>query len=505
MLRAGGEPVRRAYLKVDGMTLHYRTGGRGSPVVMLHPSPLSSAAVLPLAQELEPHFAVYAFDTPGYGLSDPLPQPPDTLQDYLSTFSAALDALGLDRICLYGAATGAQFAIEFANRYPERVAMMVIDSAGHIPADECEAIVRDYFPDLTPHHDGRHVMTLWQMVRDLFVFFPWCDRRAERRIDRDLPPAAVMQGMLLDYLRAGAGYHLAYRPAFYNERAERAQQVKVPSALVRWDSSIVLRITDALIDAGLPANYSVLRLGPTPAERFGGIREHLLQHFRAAAAPPPPTSPPNAGRLERGFVDVPGGQLHLRRSTDGGGRPRVWLHDAGASSALLDPSVRAEAGQRPVIALDLPGHGETEIRAGDPGGQIDAMADTVLAALDSLGLDSVDIGGRGAGAVIALAASKRRPRALHLDVQTVPDAAALASDALPNLTSMQDGTHLAAAWQFVRDASLWRPEARGQRSGTLAGEPQLGIEVLQPRFVELMKAGDGYRTLLRAAAAYPRG
>lgn len=496
--------MRRAFLTVNDRTLHYRIGGRGSPVVMLHPSPLSSAALLPLAQQLEEQFTVYAFDTPGYGLSDPLPIRPTTLDDYLPIFAAALDALGLSRICLYGAATGAQFTIEFANRYPDRVAMMVIDSAGHIPADECDAIVRDYFPDLTPHQDGRHVMTLWQMVRDLFVFFPWCDRRAERRVDRDLPPAAVMQSMLLDYLRAGADYHLAYRPAFYNERAERAQQVKVPSALVRWDSSIVLRITDALIEAGLPANYTVLRLGPTPADRFGGIREHLRAHFRAAAAPPPPASPQPRGRWHGRFIDVPGGQLHARRLDGGAGLPRVWLHDAGESSAAFAKGIAADPGQHPTIAIDLPGHGETEIPLPSGAGAIDALADIVLAAVDALGLDAAQIGGVGAGAIVAQAAAKRRPRSLQLDVADMPDAAQLASESLPNLTPMPDGTHLAAAWQLVRDASLWRREARGLRSGALAGEPGLDASVLQQRFVELMKAGDGYRTWLRAAAAQQR-
>lgn len=496
--------MRRAFLTVNDRTLHYRTGGHGSPVVMLHPSPLSSAAVLPLAQQLEEYFTVYAFDTPGYGLSDPLPQRPATLEDYLPTFAAALDALGLPRVCLYGAATGAQFAIEFANRYPQRVALMVIDSAGHIPADECEAIVRDYFPDLTPHHDGRHVMTLWQMVRDLFVFFPWCDRRAERRIDRDLPPAAVMQGMLLDYLRAGADYHLAYRPAFYNERAERAQQVTVPSALVRWDSSIVLRITDALIDAGLPANYTVLRLGPTPADRFGGIREHLLKHYREPAAAQPPACPQPSGRWHGRFIDVPGGQLHARAIASGAGLARIWLHDAGESSAVFAADLGTSAGHSPIVALDLPGHGETEIPLPVGDCCVDALAEIVLAAVDALGLDQAQIGGTGAGAIVAYAAAKRRPQLLRRDVTAMPDAAQLASESLPNLAPMPDGTHLAAAWQLVRDAGLWRREARGLRRGALAGEPRLEVHDLQRRFVELMKAGDGYRTLLRAAALYPR-
>jgi pimeloyl-ACP methyl ester carboxylesterase len=221
--------LQRAFLTIGDRQLHYRAAGVGTPVVMLHPSPLSSAAVMPMGRALARHFRVYAFDTPGYGQSEPPASRPASLDDYLPDFAAALDALGLARICLYGAATGAQFAIEFARRYPERVALVVLDSAGHIAADECERVVRDYFPDVTPRGDGSHLATLWQMVRDLGVFFPWCDRRAARRIARDLAPPEALQSMLLDYLRAGERYDWAYRPAFYNERAERAHGVTLPS------------------------------------------------------------------------------------------------------------------------------------------------------------------------------------------------------------------------------------------------------------------------------------
>ena len=290
-------PLQRAFLTIGDRQLHYRAGGDGAPVVMLHPSPLSSAAVMPIGRALARHFRVYAFDTPGYGQSEPPAARPASLDDYLPAFAAALDALGLDRVCLYGAATGAQFAIEFARHYPARVALVVLDSAGHIGAEECEQVVRDYFPDVAPRGDGAHLATLWQMVRDLGVFFPWCDRRAARRIARDLASPEAMQSMLVDYLRAGEGYDWAYRPAFYNERAERAQGVTVPAVLMRWQGSVVLRITDELIAAGLPPNYHVLQLGPTLPERIDGLVNHLVATYRAPPAPTVPASRPPPGTL----------------------------------------------------------------------------------------------------------------------------------------------------------------------------------------------------------------
>jgi tRNA (guanine-N1)-methyltransferase len=53
-----------------------RIVGSGPPVLLLHPSPQSGAFSLPMARRLAPDFTAIALDTPGYGLSDPLPGAP---------------------------------------------------------------------------------------------------------------------------------------------------------------------------------------------------------------------------------------------------------------------------------------------------------------------------------------------------------------------------------------------------------------------------------------------
>lgn len=121
--------MRRHFLTLGDRQLHLRWAGEGPPVVLLHPSPLSSTAVLPVATALARHCRVYALDTPGYGLSDAPARQPASLDDYLPDLSAALDALGLDRVCLYGCATGAQIAIEYARRRPDRVELLVLDTS----------------------------------------------------------------------------------------------------------------------------------------------------------------------------------------------------------------------------------------------------------------------------------------------------------------------------------------------------------------------------------------
>lgn len=506
--------MHNQFIDVDGLQVHVRSAGTGLPVVLWHPSPLSGTAVWPLAQVLAQHFRVYAFDTPGYGLSDPLPTQPDSLDAYLPLFARTLDALGVQRCALYGAATGAQLAVEFAKRHPERVAQLVLDSAGHIPADECEHIVRDYFPDVTPQPDGRHLVTLWQMVRDLFVFFPWCDTRDASRIDRDLPPPAVMQGMLLDYLRAGTRYDWAYRPAFYNERAERTQAVSVPAALVRWQGSIALRITDALIEAGLPQNFSVMHCGGPITERYQTISNWLRERYTNGHAPAREAvaraDPAHRGdRLRRDVIESAAGRLHVWRCDSGSGMPLLLLHSGTSSSMSLLRVARSAVGTRPVYALDLPGHGESRPAAADEPASVEWAARVVEALLDELGHEQVEVLGQHYGALVGLELAHQRPKrvsrlvAVGLPWLMAEESIAAAADAAPSIAPLPDGTHLIRAWYMMRDSALWFPHHRSERSRALRVDPQFDAEAIHSRVVELMKIGDRYRDVLRAQAEYP--
>ena len=94
--------MKRAFVDIGGRQLHYRRAGAGPAVVLLHPSPQSSAFSVPFALRLARHFTAIAVDTPGYGLSDPLAGSPATpaLEAYVEPLRRFLDALGLERVAL---------------------------------------------------------------------------------------------------------------------------------------------------------------------------------------------------------------------------------------------------------------------------------------------------------------------------------------------------------------------------------------------------------------------
>lgn len=347
------------------------------------------------------------------------------------------------------------------------------------------------------------------MVRDLFVFFPWCDTRGVSRVLRDLPPPEIMQSMLLDYLRAGERYDWAYRPAFHNERAERAHAVTVPTVLTRWAGSIALRITDALVASGLPANFTVLPLGPSMAERCDGIAEAVRLRLDLPDAPAVPASTDPPGRLASRYFDARGGQLHARASGSGAGRPVLVLHSPAASAALLEPIAAPWVGRRPVIALDLPGNGESDPLLPDADLSIENYAAVVNEALDAAGIDQVDVAGRYMGGDVGLEMSRQRPsRVRQLAFLGVPlfedtEREDLLRRYCPSVAPRPDGTHLLAAWYMMRDQALWFPYYRTTRDAILAGDPSLDPQFIHRRVVELMKMGDRYRLAYAAEFSYP--
>ncbi|TNC18716.1 alpha/beta fold hydrolase [Amycolatopsis alkalitolerans] len=111
----------RGYVDTRWGQLHFLATGSGEQtIVLLHETPLNHAAFQRLAPLLSEKFRVVAFDTPGYGESDS-PAGPTTIEDYAKTFTEGLDAIGLDRIVLYGVHTGGRFGVHLAATLGARV------------------------------------------------------------------------------------------------------------------------------------------------------------------------------------------------------------------------------------------------------------------------------------------------------------------------------------------------------------------------------------------------
>ena len=268
-------PPTRGYTGASGAQLHYRMLGEGPPVFLMHSSPLSSAFMLGQLQVLaDAGYRAIALDTPGYGQSDPLPTPPQSLTDYARAFLAGIDAMGgidTTRFALYGTATGAQLALALVRHAPGRITRLVLDNCALFTDAQVADWESRYFPDLTPRADGSHMAMVWEVASRQFVSFPWFSDAPEHQLDRPPAPLAVVQSMTNHFLIATPGYDAAYRLAFHAENARSFEGLTVPTVLIDWEGSIVRREVQALIAEGLPSCVHVVRAGASVEARMEAL------------------------------------------------------------------------------------------------------------------------------------------------------------------------------------------------------------------------------------------
>jgi pimeloyl-ACP methyl ester carboxylesterase len=101
----------------------------------------------------------------------------------------------------------------------------------------------------------------------------------------------------------------------------------------------------------------------------------------------------------------------LRRSVlahdrTGVGEPLVLLHGLGSSRRSWDPVVPGLVAERDVIAVDLPGHGDSSASRARNSSPADIAA-RVVELLDDLGLHTVHLGGNSLGGWVALELAKQ--------------------------------------------------------------------------------------------------
>ncbi|MCW2726308.1 MAG: hydrolase, alpha/beta fold family [Frankiales bacterium] len=107
------------------MDLAYREMGTGTPLVLLHAFPLSSAMWLSQREGLSGLCRVITPDLRGFGGS-PLGEDEPSLDASADDVAALLDKLDLDRVVLGGLSMGGYVAMAFLRRHPDRVSALVL-------------------------------------------------------------------------------------------------------------------------------------------------------------------------------------------------------------------------------------------------------------------------------------------------------------------------------------------------------------------------------------------
>ena len=500
--------MQRHYVTVGGSRqVHYRRTGSGPTVVILHESPLSSRAYIPLAKELAASFTVLALDTPGFGASDPLAVELPEIADFTDALIETLDALGLESAAFYGAHTGACIALDLADRYPERATALVLDGLPRFSDEERAHLLAHYTPRLETRWDGTHLLAAFNQRRDMKLFFPWFDRREQTRQAITVPSAEQLHEEALDLIKAKDHYWKGYEAAFRYEVEGPISRVEVPTVVAaRGDEILGAPQFD---DVSLEVRTELL---PSDRIRWAVALHALYLDLPSGEQPPaaPETAPLAApGALTRRYLRLTNGELFLRSwqgpAAGGAERPLVIIHQSPFSGALLEPLARELSRTRAVLLPDSPGYGDSE-RLGVRDPAISDYAETLLEALRGIG--DFDVFGMLTGSAIAAEMALRsggRVRSLVLD--TVPlFEAGFRKELYDHMTPEMpeptgDGSLLVWAWGLARDHAMWFPHYRQDPEHARPGPPPSADHV-HLRTVELLKTGKTFRCGPRAAFAY---
>lgn len=193
-------------------------------LLLFHESPQSSAIFGPALAPLGRSLRAWAFDTPGYGLSDPPPAECE-IPDYARALLETVDALEIGPFAVAGVHTGASIAVELARLAgPERVSHAVLTGVPVLTDDERAQYLSGWSPPSQPSGDGSHLRWAW----DRYV----------RIWGADSDPALLTLGAL-NLLAVQERYHWAYNAAFRHDPAPALAALRCPVLLLNAEHDLL--------------------------------------------------------------------------------------------------------------------------------------------------------------------------------------------------------------------------------------------------------------------------
>ena len=216
-----------------------------------------------------------------------------------------------------------------------------------------------------------------------------------------------------------------------------------------------------------------------------------MTHVRKRSAVP--SIMPATVNIRRSYADCRYGQLHTATAYPSGGgfdekTALICIHASGASARSFAALLPELGRDRSVYALDLPGHGNSDVATGNP--TIADYAGAVADFVTSLRIRTFDVMGVEAGALIAAElAATRGPQVRRVVLVSIPYPAQpvrqIAGRSEQSLVA-QDVASVADDWQRF-----------AQSRGT-----NVPLNVLQNGFADHLRAGSHELTLRAAAQEY---
>ena len=443
-------PLQAILRLPSGLHLRIQALGSGPALVMCHESPRSSSALLPLARRLADRFTCVMIDTPGFGLSDPMPMSRPEIPDFSAVVLELVDALKLGPVPVYGTHTGAAIAVEAARQGPDLVSAAILDGYAIFTEVERDQLLASYLPPFRPSLDGGLAAWLWARVRDQFTAFPWNQVGDGSKLGFGPPSLRAMQGVVDDFLLADDHYRVGYSAAFRYDHYAPLPDINRPVYIVTREDDLLFPHMERARGAG--DHVTLKALSPDRDEWGAAIKELAERHAGS--------EPLSAAEIMQRAGDHPGTR-HITNTTagpvvcriDGAGDTLVLLHDIPGGMADLDHLTERLRQSHRVVRVNLPGFGASRLADGVEA-DVATLTAGVAEALVDIGADKAPLIACGASLPVALALPGDR-EIVALDPW--PQIARDAADHLPDLTPRWDGSHLLAAFWWARDYEIYKP------------------------------------------------
>jgi len=202
------------------------------------------------------------------------------------------------------------------------------------------------------------------------------------------------------------------------------------------------------------------------------------------------------GKPRRSFIDGPFGQVHIRVSeaeNPNKNLPLILLHQSPKSGREFLKLMTALSKTRTVIAIDNPGHGESDVPATIDDASIENYAKSAWSVIDTLGYSKVDLFGNHTGSKVACEMACQRGENIRNIIMV--SALILSEEELQKFEDMfqpieldEAGTRFTKAW-----ASIVQHAKKGSELTDMAAS-----------FVENFRAGEAYEWGHKAAFEYSR-
>lgn len=120
-------------VQADGEWIHYRTGGNGPPLLLLHGFTGAGVWWEPYLERFAEHYTTIVPDLPGHGRSGDGPDP-YRFDEVAADLYAFMDGLEIDRFRAIGYSGGGIVLLHMATQEPGRIESMALLSATHAPS-----------------------------------------------------------------------------------------------------------------------------------------------------------------------------------------------------------------------------------------------------------------------------------------------------------------------------------------------------------------------------------